>query len=157
MSTNTNVRFEDWKAEKLEDPGLRAAYERLEPAYQVIRLRTQRGLTQKELARLVGTRQPSIARLESGRSEPSLSFLRRVVEALGGRLEVRIEMAPAEESVTETRPALVFPAARPGAALETTGGESKDLEILPDDGACLVPSNVDSLASYTPKPIGAVA
>ena len=34
--------------------------------------------------------QSSIARLEGGKSEPSLSFLRRVVEALGARLEVRI-------------------------------------------------------------------
>ena len=42
-----------------------------------------RALTQKELADLVGTKQPSIARLESGSDLPRLSFLRRVVEALG--------------------------------------------------------------------------
>ena len=34
----------------------------------------------------MGTKQPSIARLESGSDLPRLSFLRRVVEALGGRV-----------------------------------------------------------------------
>jgi transcriptional regulator with XRE-family HTH domain len=49
-----------------------------------------RGLTQAELAERVGTKQSSIARLESGKSEPRLSFLRRVVEAMGGRLKTQI-------------------------------------------------------------------
>jgi DNA-binding XRE family transcriptional regulator len=91
MSANTNVRFEDWEAKQMQDPAFRAAADDLEPAYQVARLRILRGLTQGQLADLVGTKQPSIARLESGKMEPRLSFLRRVVEALGGRLEVRIE------------------------------------------------------------------
>ena len=46
------------------------------------RLRIQRGLTQAQLAELVGTRQPSIARLENGNSFPSLSFLKRIADAL---------------------------------------------------------------------------
>ena len=87
---STNVRFEDWESEQMKDPKFRAAAEELEPAYQVARLRIRRGLTQQQLAELVGTKQPSIARLESGKSEPTISFLRRVVEVLGGRLEVRI-------------------------------------------------------------------
>ena len=98
MNTSTNIRFEEWEAEQMQNPEFRAAAEELEPAYQVTRLRILRGLTQEQLAELVGTKQPSIARLESGRSEPKLSFLRRVVEALGGRLEVRI--VPPEETPT---------------------------------------------------------
>jgi transcriptional regulator with XRE-family HTH domain len=90
-----NIRFEDWEAEQMQDPEFRAATEDLEPAYQVARLRTMRGLTQEQLAEMVGTKQPSIARLESGKMEPRLSFLRRVVEALGGRLQVQI--VPQEE------------------------------------------------------------
>jgi transcriptional regulator with XRE-family HTH domain len=96
MSVNANVRFEDWEAKQMEDREFRAAAEELEPAYQVARLRIMRGLSQEQLAELVGTKQPSIARLESGKVEPRLSFLRRVVEALGGRLEVRI--TPLEEA-----------------------------------------------------------
>lgn len=90
MSTNTNIRFEDWLEERMADLKFRAEWEASEPAYQVARLRILRGLTQKQLAELVGTKQPSIARLESGKAEPKLSFLRRVVGALGARLEVRI-------------------------------------------------------------------
>jgi len=87
---SASARFEDWENARLQDPEFRAEARRLEPAYQVTRLRILRQLTQEELAKRVGTKQSSIARLESGKSEPSLSFLRRVVEALGGRLEVRI-------------------------------------------------------------------
>ena len=53
------------------------------------RLRIAKGLSQAQLAKLVGTKQPGIARLESGKTEPKLSFLRRVAEALGYRLEIR--------------------------------------------------------------------
>ena len=89
---SANIRFEDWEAQQMQDPEFRAAAEALEPAYQVALLRMRQGLTQKELAERVGTKQPSIARLESGKAEPRLSFLRRVVEALGGELEVNIRM-----------------------------------------------------------------
>jgi len=89
--SRTTVPYAEIKERLLQDPEVRAAYDELEPAYQVTRLRILRGLTQKQLAELVGTRQPSIARLESGKSAPNLAFLRRVVEALGGRLTVRIE------------------------------------------------------------------
>ena len=85
-----NIKFEDWEEEQMKDPEFRAAVDELEPAYQVGRLRMRKGLTQAQLAELVGTKQSSIARLESGEKLPSLSFLRRVIEALGGRIEVKI-------------------------------------------------------------------
>jgi transcriptional regulator with XRE-family HTH domain len=37
---------------------------------------------------MVGTRQPSIARLENGTSVPSLSFLDRIAKALDARIEL---------------------------------------------------------------------
>lgn len=102
MTTTTNTSFEDWEADQMKDPEFRAAVEELEPAYQVARLRIMRGLTQEQVAELVGTKQSSIARLESGNTQPRLSFLRRVVEALGGRLEVRI--MPQEEAMARAQP-----------------------------------------------------
>jgi predicted transcriptional regulator len=63
----------------------------MEPAYQLARLRILRGLTQKQLAGLVGTKQPCIARLESDAVEPRISFLRRVAAALDSRVVIRIE------------------------------------------------------------------
>lgn len=104
MSASANIRFEDWEAERMRDPEFRAAAENLEPAYQVARLRIMRGLTQEQLAELVGTKQSSIARLESGNTQPRLSFLRRVVEALGGQLELRI--VSEEEATTRVQPSI---------------------------------------------------
>jgi len=84
------IRFEDWEAEQMRDPESRAIAEEMEPAYQLARLRILHGLTQEQLADLVGTKQPSIARLESGTSEPRIAFLRKVAAALGSRVEIRI-------------------------------------------------------------------
>ena len=56
-------KFEDWESEKIKAPDFLAVAEELEPGYQVARLRMFRGLTQAQLAEMVGTRQPSIARL----------------------------------------------------------------------------------------------
>jgi ribosome-binding protein aMBF1 (putative translation factor) len=53
--------------------------------------RTRAGLTQKELAELIGTKQPTIARLEDADYDGhSLSMLRRIAAALHMRLEVRL-------------------------------------------------------------------
>ena len=83
-------RFEDWEAEKITDEDFVAAAEKLEPGYQIARLRIRRGLTQAQLADLVGTHQPSIARLENGSSSPSLSFLNKVASALNAKFEIRL-------------------------------------------------------------------
>ena len=55
---------------------------------QMIDLRLKRGLSQRQLAELVGTHQPSISRLEAGRIG-SLSFLRKVASALDASVEIR--------------------------------------------------------------------
>ena len=89
MSPISKTRFEDWQAEQLKDSEFVAAANELEPSYQIARLRIQRGLTQAQLAEMVGTRQPSIARLENGNSVPSLSFLKRIADALDARIELR--------------------------------------------------------------------
>ncbi len=55
-------KFEDWEAEKIIDPDFLAAAYKLEPGYQVAWLRLLRGLTQAQLAEMVGIRQSFIAR-----------------------------------------------------------------------------------------------
>jgi transcriptional regulator with XRE-family HTH domain len=53
--------------------------------------RSSRGWTQARLAKEVQTTQSSIARLENmDQGLPSLSFLKRVADALGASIEVRI-------------------------------------------------------------------
>jgi ribosome-binding protein aMBF1 (putative translation factor) len=57
----------------------------------VILHRTRSGMTQRELARRMGTSETAVARLESGFHLPSTETLRRVAAALGGRLTIGIE------------------------------------------------------------------
>ncbi len=90
MDRQNMPKFDDWENEKRNDPDFMAAAEVLDPGYQVARLRILRGLTQTQLAELVGTRQPSIARLENGSNVPSISFLNRVAEALNARIEFKL-------------------------------------------------------------------
>lgn len=70
---------------------MRRAYDELDPVYQLTRLRIRRGLTQQQLAERVGTTQSSIARLEHGKTKPTLETLARIAVALGGRVRVSIE------------------------------------------------------------------
>jgi transcriptional regulator with XRE-family HTH domain len=56
----------------------------------LIRLRLAKGLTQEELAKLMNTKQESIARLESGKSLPSLSTVMKAAEALDADLEISL-------------------------------------------------------------------
>ena len=60
-------------------------------ASAVIDVRKRAGLTQGELAKKMGTTQPVVARLESGRVHPSIRTLERVAEATGSRLLISFE------------------------------------------------------------------
>lgn len=60
-------------------------------AFQVYDLRKEAGLTQKQLADLVGTKQSNIARLESADyTAYTLTTLGKITKALQARLEIRI-------------------------------------------------------------------
>ena len=64
-------------------------------AEEVILMRQQRGLTQKQLADRLGTQQSSISRLESRKALPSIRFLKQVADALDS--ELLIQLVPREE------------------------------------------------------------
>ncbi len=60
-------------------------------AYQVYDLRKKAGLTQKQLADLVGTKQSNIARLESADyTSYTRQTLEKIAKALKARVEVRV-------------------------------------------------------------------
>ena len=62
----------------------------LDIACKIYDLRIQAGLTQRELAKRIGTSAASICRLENADYEGhSLSMLRRIAAALGKRVEIR--------------------------------------------------------------------
>lgn len=62
---------------------------------RLVRLREQAGLTQVEVASLLGTSQPVIARLEAGGRDPRLSTLQRYARVVGAELEVTPLPGPA--------------------------------------------------------------
>ena len=93
---NPRKRWLTWaehRKELMKDPEVFRAYLELQPEFAIIRkiieARIKRGMTQAELAKKMKTRQSAISRLESGRANPSLSFLKRLAEALNFRLEIR--------------------------------------------------------------------
>lgn len=90
MSPISKTSFKEWQAQQSQDPEFVAESLELEAGYQIARLRIQRGLTQLQLAEMVGTRQSSIARLENGNSVPSISFLERIAKAMDARIELHI-------------------------------------------------------------------
>lgn len=60
-------------------------------AQMIYAARTQAGLTQQELAELIGTKQSVIARLEDADYEGhSLSMLQRVAQALNHRVDIQL-------------------------------------------------------------------
>jgi len=77
-----------FKKELLRDPGFKKEYYNRDDwifriSLRVKKERIKKGLTQKQLAELIGTKQPSIARLENGDNAcPRLDFLNKIAKAL---------------------------------------------------------------------------
>jgi transcriptional regulator with XRE-family HTH domain len=86
--------YDEVLAECLTDPAFRREWERTAVARAVALwladYRDRHGLSQEELAGRTGLRQPAIARLEAGDTEPKLSTLLRLTEALGVPLDIRL-------------------------------------------------------------------
>lgn len=84
--------FQEHKAEALKNPEFKAAYEALEPEYQMAQLmieaRLAKKLTQEQLAKKAGVNQATIARLESGTNNPTIATVTRVASALGKELTI---------------------------------------------------------------------
>lgn len=71
--------------------GLDKAGEAWDIAFQIINLREKAGLTQQELAGLVGTKQSNIARLESADyTSYTQKTLEKIAKALKARVEIRV-------------------------------------------------------------------
>ncbi|MFH0853088.1 MAG: helix-turn-helix transcriptional regulator [bacterium] len=90
--------YKTLKSQLLKDKGIKKAYDELGPEFELVQLvikkRLEQGLTQAELAKKIGTKQAAISRLESGTSNPTVSFLQKVAEALGTRLNISISTSP---------------------------------------------------------------
>lgn len=72
----------------------------MKAARLIRQVRGRAGITQRELARRLGTKQPVIARWESGSRQPDYQTVQRVVRACGFDLVLSFEKAdPQEEAL----------------------------------------------------------
>lgn len=87
------LAFSTWKKQLLSDPNIKAEYDKLTPEMAVIKAlietRLKSGITQKELALKIGTKQSVISRVESGSANPSIGFLQKLANALNADLEIQ--------------------------------------------------------------------
>jgi len=87
--------WKQFKKELLKDKKIREAYDKLGPEFKLIALLIQKrideGLTQKELAKRMGTKQSAISRFESGTYNPSLSWVQEMAHALHAKIKISIQ------------------------------------------------------------------
>jgi len=86
------MNHEQVKQMMLQNPEVKKDYDALAPIYEIqeelIKLRNEKGLNQKQLAELIGTKQSAISRLESGNYNPSIQLLTKLAEAFNKELHI---------------------------------------------------------------------
>lgn len=102
------IRAKDVLTKHLERPAFRAEWERSAlaraVAVAVVGYRAEHQMTQTQLARRLGVRQPHIARLEMGEHTPSIEMLQRLSRVLG--LRFIVEVAPVRKGSPKSALAL---------------------------------------------------
>ena len=77
---------------QLNDPDFAEEWERSKSEYEVMKLlveaRSEMGMSQSELARRTGIKQPNISRLERGVCSPTLETLAALARGLGKELRI---------------------------------------------------------------------
>lgn len=77
----------------MKEEGFKEAYEEshaeFELARQLIEARMQCGLSQEDLAEIMDTSQSTVARLESGKTLPSMRTLKRFAEATNSEIQIQ--------------------------------------------------------------------
>jgi predicted transcriptional regulator len=88
-----DITLDDYLKEQLKSPKFKKEWDRLEPQYQVtrelIKVRIEGKVSQRELARRAKTTQAVLSRIENMTVNPSIGLLQRIAHALGKNLEVR--------------------------------------------------------------------
>jgi len=90
----TYLSFERHLERKLKNPKFKEYYDeygkQLEIAYQILRLRKQKKMSQVELAKKIGTKQSNIARMEIGQQNFTIGTLQKIAKAFDRELKIRI-------------------------------------------------------------------
>jgi DNA-binding XRE family transcriptional regulator len=90
--------FQSRLKEEIKDPEFKAHYEEekqaLILAIKIVELREKKGLSQQQLAKLMGTSQQAISRIESGEYEGfTLKTLEKIAESTGMRVKIEFVAA----------------------------------------------------------------
>jgi len=101
MTTKKKTGREEWipfseiREEWMKKPGFKEDYDayvaECNVADTLMQVRANAKLSQVELAELMGTSQSTIARLESGRGNPSIATLERFAAATGTQMRLTFE------------------------------------------------------------------
>ena len=101
------IKIGDLHKKWMKNPKYRKEYEALEEEFALIeavaKARMRSGLTQAELAKRMKTTQSTVARLESGRGQPSTRTLARFAKATGHRLKISFEPVKAGKGGAKRR------------------------------------------------------
>lgn len=92
------MTHEELKNKALKKASVKKEYDKLEPEFtllrEMLRARNRAGLSQVQVAQKMGTKSTAITRLESslssGKHSPSLATIKKYLEALDCRLEIKI-------------------------------------------------------------------
>ncbi|MDP2303836.1 MAG: helix-turn-helix transcriptional regulator [Ignavibacteria bacterium] len=92
------MTHKELKNNALKNSLVQKEYLKLEPEFtllkEMLRARNKAGLSQAQIAERMGTKSPSITRLESslssGKHSPSLATIKKYLEALDYRLEIKV-------------------------------------------------------------------
>jgi transcriptional regulator with XRE-family HTH domain len=104
-----NSALKRFKARALSRPDVKRAYEDVAEEFafldEVLKARSESGLTQAEVARRLGTTQSAIARLESVSSKhsPSVATLQRYAKAIGYKVRIMLEKEHRRSPRSRTR------------------------------------------------------
>ncbi len=94
MQTTKRLTFANFKKKALQNEAVEKEYNALKPLFaikkQLVVARLDKGLTQDEIAKKIGTSKSNISRLESLNNSymPNLATLMKYAEALGMRLDI---------------------------------------------------------------------
>lgn len=94
MSKKINSYELDLKKD-LKDPEFKKYFDKygkqLEAAYRILNLRKQKRISQKDLAKKLGTSQAAVARMEAGNQNFSLKMLGKIADVFGKKLKISFE------------------------------------------------------------------
>lgn len=104
-SSPVGTAVSDHIKDSLNDPEFRAEYERLSPYEELARIvimrRAALGLTQAQLAALMGTTASAVSRIESGQHATNAQTLKKLADAFGVRAVFGFEGGSAEKPERE--------------------------------------------------------